>query len=84
MENQTKNVKVYSTPSCPWCDVAKKFLLDHKVEFEVVDVSRSPEIAMDLMNKTGSTGVPVIEIDGEYVLGFDKEAICEKLGIIEK
>lgn len=64
--------------------MAKKFLLDHKVEFEVIDVSRSPEIAMDLMNKTGSTGVPVIEIDGEYVLGFDKEAICEKLGIIEK
>ncbi len=83
MENQTKNVKVYSTPSCPWCDVAKKFLLDHKVEFEVIDVSRSPEIAMDLMNKTGSTGVPVIEIDGEYVLGFNKEEICAKLGIID-
>lgn len=63
--------------------MAKKFLLDHKVEFEVIDVSRSPEIAMDLMNKTGSTGVPVIEIDGEYVLGFNKEEICAKLGIID-
>lgn len=61
--------------------MAKQFLLDHKIEFEVVDVSQSPEIAMDLMNKTGSTGVPVIEIDGEYILGFDKMAICEKLGI---
>jgi glutaredoxin len=38
---------------------------------------------MDLMNKTGSTGVPVVEINGEYILGFDKVAICEKLGIIE-
>jgi len=36
-----------------------------------------------LMNKTGSTGVPIIEIDGEYVLGFDKDAICQKLNIVE-
>lgn len=85
MDNQnTKyNVKVYSTPSCPWCDVAKKFLSDYNISFETVDVSKSQELAMDLMNKTGSTGVPVIEINGEYILGFDKIAICEKLGIVE-
>jgi len=82
MENQQNiNVKVYSTPSCPWCDVAKKFLTDHKIQFEVIDVSQSPEIAMDLITKTGSTGVPVVEINGEYILGFDKIAICQKLGI---
>lgn len=82
MENQP-NVKVYSTPSCPWCDVAKKFLTEHHIVFEIIDVSQSPEIAMDLINKTGSTGVPVIEIDGEYILGFDKIAICQKLNIVE-
>jgi len=83
MENLKYVVKVYSTPSCPWCDVAKKFLKDNNIEFETIDVSQSQEIAMDLINKTGSTGVPVIEINGEYVLGFDKTAICEKLGITD-
>lgn len=87
MENQNMQnefvVKVYSTPSCPWCDVAKKFLSDHNVDFEAIDVSQSQEIAIDLMNRTGSTGVPVIEINGEYILGFDKIAICQKLGISE-
>ncbi len=76
-------VKVYSTPSCPWCEVAKKFLFEHNVPFEAIDVSQSEELIMDLINKTGQTGVPVIEINGEYITGFDKSAICQKLGINE-
>ena len=84
MENQEKFiVKVYSTPSCPWCEVAKKFLFEHKILFEAIDVSQSEELIMDLINKTGQTGVPVIEINGEYITGFDKTAICQKLGIVE-
>ncbi len=86
MENETKKeyiVKVYSTPLCPWCDVAKKFLSDHNIEFETIDVSQSQEVLMELIQKTGSTGVPVIEINGEYILGFNKSSICEKLNIQE-
>jgi glutaredoxin 3 len=83
MENEKYIVKVYSTPLCPWCDVAKKFLSDHNIEFETIDVSQSQEVLMELIQKTGSTGVPVIEINGEYILGFNKSSICEKLNIQE-
>lgn len=86
MKNETNKeyiVKVYSTPTCPWCDVAKKFLSDHNIEFETIDVSQSQDVLMELIQKTGSTGVPVIEINGEYILGFNKNAICEKLNIQE-
>lgn len=81
MENQKKIVKVYSTPICPWCDVAKNFLKENNVEFEAIDVSQSQELVMDLINKTGQTGVPVIEIDNEYIVGFDKQKLIKILGL---
>lgn len=81
METNAKIIKVYSTPVCPWCDVAKNFLKDNGIEFEVIDVSQNQELAMDLINKTGQTGVPVIEIDGEYIIGFDKQKLIAILGL---
>ncbi len=81
MENEKDIVKVYTTPVCPWCDVAKNFLKENNVEFESVDVSQSQELAMELMQKTGQAGVPVIEINGEFVVGFDKKKIQELLNI---
>jgi glutaredoxin len=61
--------------------VAKNFLKDNGVEFEVIDVSQNQELAMELINKTGQTGVPVIEIDGEYIIGFDKQKLIAILGL---
>lgn len=61
--------------------MAKNFLKDNGVEFEVIDVSQNQELAMDLINKTGQTGVPVIEIDGEYIIGFDKQKLIAILGL---
>lgn len=72
-------VKVYSTPTCPWCVMAKKYLDSKNVSYSNVDVSKDMEQARELVEKTGQRGVPVIEIDGKYVIGFDKEKIDQYL-----
>jgi len=74
-----KKVKVYSTPTCPFCIMAKKFLKDNNIEFEDIDVSRDKKAAKEMIKKTGQMGVPVIEIDGEFVVGFDRDKIKELL-----
>ena len=68
-------VKVYSTPSCPWCTVAKNFLASKNVQFEDVDVSRNREAAMEMIQKSGQRGVPVIDINGKIIVGFDQATI---------
>ncbi|PIU47165.1 NrdH-redoxin [bacterium (Candidatus Gribaldobacteria) CG07_land_8_20_14_0_80_33_18] len=75
------SVKVYSTPICPYCVVLKKFLGEHNIEFEDVDVSQNEEAAKEIIEKSGQMRVPVIEINGEIVVGFDKEKISTLLNI---
>jgi len=78
-----KKVKVFSTKFCPHCVVLKQFLNDNKIEFEALDVSENEEARKVMIEKTGQMGVPVIEIDNEIVIGFDKVKISELLGIKE-
>ncbi len=80
---QSKKVRVYSTPFCPWCVKAKEFLKEHGIEFEEIDVSQDQEAAHRMVEGSGQTGVPVIEISGEFVVGFDRTRISELLGIKE-
>ncbi|MDD5760711.1 MAG: glutaredoxin domain-containing protein [Candidatus Pacebacteria bacterium] len=74
-------VKIYSTPLCPWCDAAKDFLNSLKIPFEEIDVSVDEKAAQFIIEKTGQTGVPVIEIDGKIIIGFDKPLLEEILGL---
>ena len=76
-----KNIKVYSTPTCPFCIRAKQFLKDNNIAFEDIDVSTKPESAQEMVKRSGQMGVPVLDIDGEIIIGFDKEKIKEVLGI---
>lgn len=71
----TKSVKVYSTPSCPWCIRVKQFLKDNNIDFQNIDVSSEQKAADEMVQKSGQTGVPVLDIDGEIIVGFDKEKI---------
>ncbi len=71
-------VKVYSTQTCPWCKKAKDFFKEKNVEFEDIDVSQNHEAAKEMVEKSGQMGVPVIDIDGEIIVGFDQAKI-EKL-----
>jgi len=76
-------VKLFITPSCPYCYTLKEFLKEHNVEFEEIDVSQNEKAREEIIEKTGKMEVPVIEIDGEIVAGFDKEKIVKLLNIKE-
>jgi len=83
MTETTKNhrVTVFTTPTCSWCNRAKTYLRTRGVQFREVDVSRDPAAARDLVRRTGQMGVPVIEIDGRSIVGFDQSRIDAMLGL---
>ncbi len=72
------NVIVYSTPTCPYCVYAKEYFKNNNVEFKDVDVSRDRASAEEMVRKSGQMGVPVIDIDGKILVGFQPEEF-EKL-----
>jgi glutaredoxin 3 len=74
-------VIVYSTDACPFCVKAKDFLKEKNVEFEVFDVSKDQEKAQEMIKKSGQQGVPVLDIDGKIIVGFDQPAILGALGL---
>ncbi|HHT9126207.1 MAG TPA: glutaredoxin family protein [Candidatus Brocadiia bacterium] len=77
------NVKIYTTPTCPYCKKAKEFFKSSNIAFEELDVSAN-RAAMEFLAEKGFMGVPVIAIDEEYIQGFDervKQRIKEALGI---
>jgi len=74
-------IKIYTTPTCPFCQLAKQYFKEKGFEFEEVDVSRDEAAAMEMIQKSGQMGVPVIEIDGKIVIGFDKERIDELVNL---
>jgi glutaredoxin 3 len=76
-----KRVRVYSTPTCPYCRMAKEFLKSKGVKFEDVDVSADQNAAKEMIAKSCFNGVPQIEINGKMIIGFDKEAIEKELGL---
>ena len=78
-----KIVKVYTTPTCPYCIKVKQFLSENNIQYDNIDVSSDQAKAEEMIDKTGQMGVPVIDIDGEIIVGFDKEAISKALGIQE-
>lgn len=69
------SVKVYSTDTCPWCKKAKGYLRSRGVDFEEVNVAVDRMGAMEMVRKSGQSGVPVIEINGNIIVGFDQGRI---------
>lgn len=74
-------VKVYSTSQCPWCQVLKEWLKKNKIEFQDIDVGKDPKAAQEMVKKSGQMGVPVTEIDGQIVVGFDQAKLKALLKI---
>ncbi len=72
-------IKVYSTPTCPYCVTLKEFLKEHGIEFEDIDVSKNIKEREEMIERSGQMGVPVVDINGEIVVGFDRERICQML-----
>lgn len=74
-----KSVKVYSTPSCPYCRKAKEYLDELSVDYENVNVAVDKDAAQKMVELSGQMGVPVIDVDGKVIVGFDKNALSEAL-----
>lgn len=74
-------VTVYSTPTCPWCKTAKKFLQDNGVQYEDKDVASDLAARQDMTAKSGQMAVPVIDIDGRIIVGYDEPQLREALGL---
>jgi len=76
-------VKVFTTPTCPTCFVLKQFLEEHKIDFKEIDVSQDEKSREEIIKKTGQMSTPIVEIDGQIVIGFDKKKILKLLNIEE-
>ena len=76
-------VKVFSTPFCVYCASLKQFLKEHNIEFEDIDVFKDKVAQEEMIRKSGQMGVPVVEIDSEIIVGFNKNKIIELLNIKE-
>jgi len=77
-----KNVTVYSTPTCHFCRLAKDFFKANNVAYTEYDVASNLEKRKEMIEKSGQMGVPVIIIDNELIVGFDKPQISKMLGLI--
>ena len=75
------SVKLYSTPTCPYCKMVKSFLAQNNIQFEDVDVSSNQMLAQEMVAKSGQMGVPVVDVDGKIIVGFDRQKISEALGL---
>ena len=74
-------IKVYSTPTCPYCIRLKDYLKQHNVVFENIDVSLDQNGLQEMIDVSGQMGVPVLKVDQDIIVGFDQEKIDEKLGL---
>src|SRR5262245_34783431 len=74
------NAVVYTTPTCPYCRMAKDYLAQRGVPFTERDVAADPAAAQELQRLTGQRAVPVIQLDGQTVVGFDRRALDRVLG----
>ncbi|MFA6274435.1 MAG: glutaredoxin domain-containing protein [Candidatus Paceibacterota bacterium] len=77
-----KKVEIYSTPTCHFCHLAKDFFTANGIVFTDYDVASNLEKRKEMVDKTGQMGVPVIIIDGEITIGFDKPKLAKMLGLV--
>ena len=76
-----KTIKIYSTPTCHYCNLAKDFLKEKGIKYEEFNVATDLEKRKEMVEKSGQMGVPVIDIAGDIVVGFDEGQVAKLLGI---
>ena len=77
---KSAKVKIYTTSTCPWCVKTKEFLKAHNVKYEEVNVGVDEKARNEIFEKSGQFGVPVTDINGTIIVGFDKESLKKALG----
>ena len=76
-----KKVIVYSTATCPYCKKTKEFLEENNIDFENIDVGQNQQAAIEMVEKSRQMGVPVTDVDGEIIIGYDKPGLKKALGV---
>jgi glutaredoxin 3 len=79
MQKEIKKPIIYTTPTCHYCHLVKKFFKEKNIEFTEIDVSKNIKIAKEMIRKSGQMGVPQIEINGKIILGFNKAELEEEI-----
>ncbi len=72
---------IYTTPTCVWCGKVKELLKENNVEYSEVNVAADQEAAKYMIEKSGQMGVPVTEINGQFIVGYDKKALKMALNV---
>ena len=75
------SVKIYTTSWCPWCNATKRFFKENNVKYEEINVEKDHEAAHEMVERSGQTGVPVIDANGKIIIGFDKSELIKVLGL---
>ncbi|MCD6233684.1 MAG: glutathione S-transferase N-terminal domain-containing protein [Candidatus Marinimicrobia bacterium] len=78
---EQKRVIVFTTPTCTYCKQVKRYLMEKKIRFKEVDVSRNTKAAQDMMRKSGQQGVPQLWINNRPIVGFDRPKINKMLNL---
>lgn len=73
------SVKIYTTPTCPWCRKTKAWMKENNIEYEEIDVSTDKEAAKEMVEKSGQMGVPVLDVNGKILVGYDPDGIKKAL-----
>ena len=76
-----REVKVYTTPTCPYCKMAKKFLDDNGIKYQEFNIVEDKAAREEMKSKCGSLAVPTICLDGDVLVGFNEAQLREKLGL---
>lgn len=76
-----KSVKIYTTPACVFCKMTKDFFEKNSIAYEELNVASDAKAREEMISKSGQFGVPVTDIDGTLVIGFDQARLSELLGI---
>lgn len=74
-------VAIYTTPKCVYCKMAKQFFKENGVEYEEYDLAADEQKVEEMIERSGQMGVPVIDVDGKLIIGFDKQALKQALEI---
>ena len=79
----TKEHKIllYATRVCPWCHKTAEFFKENKIKFKSIYVDKDHKAAQEMIKKSGQMGVPVIDIDGQIIVGYDVDSIKKALGM---
>ena len=78
---KANKVKIYTTSTCPWCMKTKEFLKANNVKYDEMNVGEDEKSRNEMFEKSGQFGVPVIDVNGTVIVGYDKEALKKALSI---